>query len=241
MELRTGNFTMADVWATAPKSPDQQALFALLERRLDDPVTDHAKQAAFFLRLLKDPRTDARAAGILGIRDAKLAQAAPIQGATSTGITELPPAFASVDWTKEATRGDPARGARLFTERGCAVCHSVKAGDNGGGGPSLIGAGSRFTVPYLVESVITPNKTVSPIFKWTMVTKTDGSAIAGLVTSETASELELLLPAGIRQSLRIKDVAKRELQDRSPMPEGLIQTREELRDLLSFLISQKEK
>ena len=51
----------------------------------------------------------------------------------------------------------------------------------------------------------------------------------------------LLLPAGIRQSLRIKDVAKRELQDRSPMPEGLIQTREELRDLLSFLISQKEK
>lgn len=241
VELRTGNFTMADVWAAAPKSPDQQALFALLERRLDDPVTDHAKQAAFFLRLLKDPRTDARAAGILGIRDAKLAQAAPIQGATSTGITELPPAFASVDWTKEATRGDPARGARLFTERGCAVCHSVKAGDNGGGGPSLIGAGSRFTVPYLVESVITPNKTVSPIFKWTMVTKTDGSAIAGLVTSETASELELLLPAGIRQSLRIKDVAKRELQDRSPMPEGLIQTREELRDLLSFLISQKEK
>jgi len=241
VELRTGNFTMADVWAAAAKSPDEQSLFALLERRLDDPVTDHAKQAAFFLRLLKDPRTDARAAAILGIKDAKLAQAAPIQGAISTGITELPAAFASVDWTKEITRGDAARGAKLFTERGCAVCHAVKPGDNGSGGPSLIGAGTRFTVPFLVESVITPNKTVSPIFKWTMVTKTDGSAIAGLITSETASELELLLPAGIRQSIRTKDIAKREPQDRSPMPEGLIQTPDDLRDLLSFLTGLRDK
>ena len=241
VELHTGNFTMADVWAAAARSPEEQSLFALLERRLDDPVPDDAKQAAFFLRLLKDPRTDARAAAILGIKDAKLAQAKPIQGATSTGITELPAAFASVDWTKEITRGDAARGAKLFTERGCTVCHAAKAGDAGGGGPSLIGAGTRFTVPYLVESVITPNKTVSPIFKWTMVTKTDGSAIAGLITSETASELELLLPAGIRQNIRIKDIAKRELQDRSPMPEGLIQTPDDLRDLLSFLTGLKDK
>jgi putative heme-binding domain-containing protein len=240
VELHTGNFTMADVWAAAAKSPEEQSLFALLERRLDDPVPDHAKQAAFFLRLLKDPRTDARATAILGIKDAKLAQATPIQGATSTGITELPTAFAKVDWTKEVPRGDAARGAKLFTERGCAICHAAKAGDNGGGGPSLIGAGTRFTVPYLVESVITPNKTVSPIFKWTMVTKTDGSAIAGLITSETAAELELLLPAGIRQNIRIKDIAKRELQDRSPMPEGLIQTPDDLRDLLSYLLSLKE-
>ena len=96
-------------------------------------------------------------------------------------------------------------------------------------------------MPFLVESVITPNKTVSPIFKWTMVTKTDGSAMAGLITSETASELELLLPAGIRQSIRTKDIAKREPQDRSPMPEGLIQTPDDLRDLLSFLTELRDK
>lgn len=213
---------------------------ALLELRLDDPVPDNAKQAAFFLRLLKDPRADARAAAILGIKNVKLAQTTPIQGATSTGITELPAVFASVDWTKQVTHGDATRGAKLFSERGCAVCHAAKAGDNGSGGPSLIGAGVRFTVPYLVESVITPNKIVSPIFKWTLVTKTDGSTVAGLITSETASELELLLPAGNRQSIRLKEIAKRELQDRSPMPEGLIQTPDELRDLLSFLSGLKE-
>ena len=110
----------------------------------------------------------------------------------------------------------------------------------GSGGPTLIGAGSRLTVPYLVESVITPNKTVSPIFKWTMVTKKDGTAVAGLITSETGSELELMLPAGIRQTIPTKDIAKRELQDRSPMPEGLITTPEDLRDLLTYLAGLKE-
>jgi putative heme-binding domain-containing protein len=73
-----------------------------------------------------------------------------------------------------------------------------------------------------------------------MVTKTDGTAIAGLITSETASEIELLLPAGIRQSIPVRDISKRELQDRSPMPEGLIQTPDDLRDLLSFLTALKE-
>ena len=240
VELHSGNFTMADVWASAQKSPEEQSLFSFLERRLDDSEPDHAKQAAFFLRLLKDPRTDERCAQILGIPTAKAAQVAPIKGATSSGITELPNIFASVDWTKETTKGDKQRGANLFIERGCAVCHAAKPGDNGGGGPSLIGAGSRLTIPYLVESVITPNKTVSPIFKWTMVTKTDGTAIAGLITSETATEVELLLPAGIRQSIPVRDISKRELQDRSPMPEGLIQTPDDLRDLLSFLTTLKE-
>ena len=104
---------------------------------------------------------------------------------------------------------------------------------------ALIFAGSRLTIPYLVESVITPNKTVSPIFKWTEVTKKDGTA-AGLITSETGSELELMLPAGIRQAIPTKDIAKRELQDRSPMPEGLITTPEDLRDLLAYLAGLKE-
>ena len=238
--LNTGNFTMADVWAAGTKSNDDQSLFALLERRLNDPDAALAKQAAFFLRLLKDPRADARATTILGVATGKVAQGTPLKGATSTGITELPELFAKVDWMAEVPKGDAQRGAKLFTERGCLVCHAVKAGDIGSGGPTLIGAGSRLTIPYLVESVITPNKTVSPIFKWTMVTKKDGTFAAGLITSETGSELELMLPAGIRQTIPTKDIAKRELQDRSPMPEGLITTPEDLRDLLAYLAGLKE-
>ncbi len=237
---RLGNFTMADVWAKRPKSPEQETMFALLERRLQDSESSNAKEAAFFLRLLKDPRTDAQCAATLGLPGDATVTAAPLKGATSTGITELPEAFKTVDWPKEAAAGDARKGAALFAERGCAVCHSAKAGDPGGGGPSLAGAGSRFSVAYLVESVITPNKTVSPIFRWSLVTKKDGTAVAGLITSETAAELELLLPAGIHQTVKKDDVAKRELQDRSPMPEGLIQTPAELRDLLAYLLALKE-
>jgi putative heme-binding domain-containing protein len=178
---------------------------------------------------------------VLGLPAEVTRQGAPLKGATSTGITELPEAFRNVDWTKEAALGDAKNGATLYAGRGCTVCHPAKAGDIGGGGPSLVGAGNRFNVPYLVESIITPNKTVSPIFRWTLVTKKDGTGIAGLITSETGTEIEILLPAGVRQTVPKTDVAKREMQDRSPMPEGLIQNATELRDLLAYLMSLKDE
>jgi putative heme-binding domain-containing protein len=240
VEIKTGNFTMAERWAEGSKSPDDEKLFATLERRLDDPIRDHAKQAAFFLRMLKDPRTEARSSAVLGLRADQSAHATPLKGATSTGITELPEAFAKVDWTVEVVAGDAQRGAKLYTERGCAVCHAAKAGDRGSGGPALIDVGSRFTIAYLVEAVITPNKTVSPIFKWTMVTRKDGTKTAGLIIGEGGSEIELLLPAATRQTIKKDSIAKREMQDRSPMPEGLIATPDDLRDLLAYLVGLKE-
>jgi putative heme-binding domain-containing protein len=240
VEIKTGNFTMAERWAEGSKSPDDEKLFATLERRLDDPIRDHAKQAAFFLRMLKDPRTEARCSAVLGVPNDQAARATPLKGATSTGITELPEAFAKVDWTVEVAAGDAQRGAKLYTERGCVVCHAAKAGDSGSGGPALIDVGSRFTIPYLVEAVITPNKTVSPIFKWTMVTRKDGTKTAGLIIGENGAEIELLLPAATRQTIVKDSIAKREMQDRSPMPEGLIATSDDLRDLLAYLVGLKE-
>jgi putative heme-binding domain-containing protein len=240
VDFVTGSFTMADIWARRSKSPDDEKLFALLERRLNDAAQDNARQAAFFLRLLKDPRTDIQCAKILGLNMNLAVKGTPLKGAVTTGITELPEAFKTVDWSKEVAQGDARVGAKLFTDRGCMTCHASKPADPGGGGPSLAGAGVRFTIPYLVESVITPNKTVSPIFKWTMVTEKSGDSSAGLITSETGDEIELLLPTGIRETIKKADIATRELQDRSPMPEGLITTPAELRDLLSYLMTLKE-
>jgi hypothetical protein len=47
----------------------------------------------------------------------------------------------------------------------------------------------------------------------------------------------LLLPAGIHRTVKKSAITKREIQDRSPMAEGLIRTPAELRDLLAFLLS----
>ncbi|MEI7953721.1 MAG: c-type cytochrome [Verrucomicrobiota bacterium] len=232
-----GNFTFADAWAKRAKSPADESLFALLERCLNDVASDNAKQAAMFLRLLKDPRSDSQCADVLGLPSRDAIQPIPLKNATSSGITELPEAFKNVNWQARLGGANSKNGAALFTTRGCAVCHSAKAGDSGGGGPALQGAGSRFTLQYLVESVMVPNKVVAPMFRWTLVIRKDASTIAGLVTGETADAIELLLPAGVRITLQKDIIAKRELQDRSPMPEGLIQTPEELLDLLAYLMT----
>jgi quinoprotein glucose dehydrogenase len=152
---------------------------------------------------------------------------------------ELPEVYRKLDWNKEVLTGDSKKGQELFNTRGCTVCHSVKEGDPGGGAPSLAGAGSRFTVQYIVESVITPNKVVAPLFRWTLAKLKNGEIVTGLITSETGSEVEFLLPAGIHRTVKKPDIVSRELQDRSPMPEGLIQNPDELRDLVAFLLGQK--
>src|SRR6185436_8440041 len=235
---RLGVFTIADAWAKRAGNSEDETIFTLLARRMDDADERVARHAAFFLRLLKDERVDAKAAGILGIL-VKAPTNAPIANARVTGTIELPEAFRNLDWQKEAERGDAKKGQDLFTTRGCAVCHEIKPGDKGGGGPSLTGAGSRFNVAYLVESVMTPNKTVAPMFRWTLVHLKDDEEIAGLVTGETGDEIDLLLPSAIHRTVRKNAITSREIQDRSPMPEGMIQTPAELRDLLAFLLSYK--
>lgn len=235
---RAGVFTMADAWEDHAKTPDEETIVALLARRLDDADTQIARQAAFFLHLLNDSRVEDKAAAVLGPSSAG-ATNAPLANARSTGTVDLPEAFRALDWEKESARGDARAGEKLFATRGCAVCHQIRPGDKGGGGPSLAGAGGRFNVAYLVESVMTPNKTVAPMFRWTFVRLKDDEEFAGLVTGETAEEIDLLLPSAIHRVVKKSEIAKREIQNRSPMPEGLIQTPAELRDLLAFLVSQR--
>ncbi|MDR3401337.1 MAG: c-type cytochrome [Chthoniobacter sp.] len=233
-----GNFTASEAWASRHKTSDDQALLDLLRDRLADTDASLAKQAAVYLRLLADAQTESQVNALLGF-PAPPEKPKPIANATTTGLTELPEVYAKLDWVKEAAAGDPKHGQELFNTRGCTVCHGIKEGEAGGGAPSLAGAGSRFTAQYLVESVITPNKVVAPLFRWTLAKLKNGDIVTGLVTSETGAELEFLLPAGVRRTVKKADVVARELQDRSPMPEGLIQNPAELRDLVAFLLGQK--
>ncbi len=231
-----GNFTMADAWAKRTRTAEDDTLFASLQTALQESDVNLRKQAAFFLNLLADQRVQKEVDAILG-RPAVGENKAPIANATAASATELPEAFRKVDWTAEVAHGDLKRGRELFMTRGCAVCHSIKDGESGGGGPSLAGAGTRFTIPYVIESVMIPNKVVAPLFRWTSAKLKSGEVLNGLVTSETASEVEFLFPAGIKRTVKKAEIESREIQDRSPMPEGLIQTPEELRDLVAFLLA----
>lgn len=154
------------------------------------------------------------------------------------GAVTIGPEFLSVDWPDAARKGNAERGRRLFSADGigCAKCHAIDATSAAVGGPSLVGASSRFTVPYLVESVLAPSRTVSPVFRATSFVLRDGTVLTGLVLGETSQKIDLLLPDATRRTFAASDVEQRKIQNTSPMPAGLVKTPDELSDLLAFLL-----
>jgi putative heme-binding domain-containing protein len=152
--------------------------------------------------------------------------------------TAVDPAFLKVDWSESVLRGDAKKGRQLFGTVGCVKCHAVTADAVVSGGPSLADARKRFTVPYLVESVLLPSKQISPIFRATQIETKSGQTLIGLVVKETADVIELLLPDATRKEIAKKDIENRTVLERSPMPAGIVKTPEELRDILAYLLSE---
>ena len=233
---RIGAFTIAGYWAKKAKSEEEQTMFHSLARRLNDANERVAMQSAYYLRLLADPRTDEAAARLLKITtNAPVVQ--PIASAVAATSTDVPEAYRNRNWVAEAAAGNPKQGRALFEKLGCVKCHAAADSDAGRGAPSLANAGARFSVTYLAESILAPNKEVSPAFRGTELTFANDEDVSGLVVGETADELELLLVNGTRRSFQKKAITSRRLQEISPMPEGLIKDAAELRDLLAFLMS----
>lgn len=157
----------------------------------------------------------------------------------SQGDQPVDPKFLSVDWPAFIKDGDPARGKKLFTgdALGCAKCHAATSNAASGGGPSLADAGKRFTTAYLVESVLAPSRVISPVFKATTIVTTSGKTLTGLVITDTAEKVELLLPNTQKQTVLKSDIEERKPADISAMPGGIVKTVEELRDVLAYLAS----
>lgn len=151
----------------------------------------------------------------------------------------VPEEFLKIDWSTAARQGNVEQGKKLFEALGCAKCHAISTDAASTGGPSLAEAARRFTVPYLVESVLLPSKQLSPVFRATAIVTKDGQQFNGLVVGETAEKLEMLLPDTKRRTVSKSDIEQRELLNLSPMPQGVIKKTEELRDLLAYLLAPK--
>jgi hypothetical protein len=64
----------------------------------------------------------------------------------------------------------------------------------------------------------------------------DGRQFSGLIVGETAEKVEMLLSDTKRVQLAKSDIEHRELVNQSPMPQGVVKTPQELRDLIAFLM-----
>lgn len=162
-----------------------------------------------------------------------------LKTATNNPLPDNIDEFLNVDWKQAVSEGDIANGRKLFASIGCAKCHAVSGSVGITGGPSLADVGKRFTLDYLVESVLLPSKKVSAFFRSSSVLTIDGKVFTGLITAETDTELELMLPDAKRVRLQKEDIEERKPSSASAMPQGLIKSPDELKDLLNYLLSDQ--
>ncbi|MEX2380890.1 MAG: PVC-type heme-binding CxxCH protein [Opitutales bacterium] len=137
--------------------------------------------------------------------------------------------------------GNPENGHQLFVEHpaiSCLRCHNINGGEGEKVGPNLSGIGSRESAEFLLQSIVTPSRSIAPGYESLFLTTTDGTTVAGILQEESDEELVLASPAG--ESVT---VSKSEIQSRlggiSSMPPGLhyLIDKKELRDLVAFLKS----
>lgn len=131
-------------------------------------------------------------------------------------------------------------GRRAFIDTECYACHRL--GSVGRDiGPELSGAGARYSPRDLLESLIDPSKVISDQYRNIRVFLTDGEEVSGRLVREDADVLVLETEPlnRIEQAVPRADVEEILPSDISAMPEGLLNvlTRDEILDLLAFLIS----
>jgi putative heme-binding domain-containing protein len=135
-----------------------------------------------------------------------------------------------------ATRGEVVRGEQLFAQVGCNGCHTVKA-DEPLKGPFLGTIAVTYKRRELAEAILVPNKTLAQGFVANHFELKDGTELDGFVVREAADAVTIRTITAQEQTLAVKDIAKREKQEKSLMPEGLAAglTVKEFASLLDYL------
>lgn len=82
-----------------------------------------------------------------------------------------------------------------------------------------------------------PDRLVADEFRASRIVTTDGQTLVGLVVKDTPSEIEVLFPDTTRKTLKPADIESRSAVAASPMPGGVVKTVAELRDVLTYILS----
>lgn len=136
-------------------------------------------------------------------------------------------------------------GKLMYSAGKCIACHRFQ-GTGGFCGPDLGAVGSRFSLRDIVLSICEPSHTISEQYQASVVTRTDGDAIYGRVIYRNDQEIAVASnPYDFSELTKtpIAEVAKVELSHVSMMPPAtiLMMSKEELADLMAYLISGGDK
>jgi quinoprotein glucose dehydrogenase len=134
--------------------------------------------------------------------------------------------------------GNALHGRTLFfesAEASCVRCHQID-GIGGEAGPALDQPNLSRSREHLLESLVAPNRNITPGFETVILRLADGAVYTGIVQSETETNLVLISPEDGPITLVKSEIESRE-RGGSGMPEGLgeILAKRDLRDLIEFL------
>lgn len=135
--------------------------------------------------------------------------------------------------------GDVAQGKKVFSTL-CASCHKV--GNEGAAfGPALSQIGSKLPKEALYVAILHPDQGISFGYEGYVFNLKDGNTAAGIIASETETEVEVLLPGGIKNRYPKNTIASRTQMKNSMMPAGLqgAMSKKELVSLVEYLASLK--
>ena len=135
-------------------------------------------------------------------------------------------------------KGNPGRGAVIYSAptSACLSCHKV--GDHGGAvGPDLSEVGKKQKLAHIVESLLWPQRVVADEYKAIAVLNLDGRVVRGYKVNEDDSTL-VLRDSATGKTISIKQTDIEAIKPvGSLMPVGLLATMslQDKHDLISFL------
>ncbi|MFM7553960.1 MAG: heme-binding protein, partial [Verrucomicrobiota bacterium] len=120
-------------------------------------------------------------------------------------------------------------------EVSCVRCHKVQ-GEGGEVGPELTGLGKKNGRAYLLTSILYPNAGIAAGFENVLVTLKGGQSHAGVIKSESATELVINSAEDGLVTVKKSEITARE-KGLSGMPEcfGDLLSKQDLRNLLEYL------
>jgi cytochrome c oxidase cbb3-type subunit 3 len=184
-------------------------------------------------------KTDAELIKIL--RDGKTAAGMP--SFASQGTTRLSALVAYLRMLQGSSKGAPlpgdaARGKVLFYGVArCSQCHMVN-GQGGFYGSDLTAYAARISADEVRAAIVDPNRDLDPRRGLVTVSLGDSTTLVGLLRNHDNFSLQLQTPDGVFHLLNKSDIGSLSYEGRSAMPSdyGAILSREELNDLVSYLL-----
>ncbi|HEY2911121.1 MAG TPA: c-type cytochrome, partial [Gemmataceae bacterium] len=149
-------------------------------------------------------------------------------------------------WRESLAGGDADKGRAIFLNNSAVYCQRCHKLDGQGGevGPALNGIASQMGKDrrYLLESLVQPTAKIAKGFETAVLTLVDGRLVTGVVKEDTKKQIKLLTAEGKELVIPTEDIESRR-SGPSAMPDDLHKkiSRRELRDLVEFLVSLKDK